>query len=175
MNVEKLKLAWTPCTYVHCSSFIMTRVFITCLASHWKTHRQTLVTTADVPADIPRRRHLPPPEDTLKAAAAKKSFQTLASAKMHSPAWLLTSFYCKMSNCNLDHREDLSRLEFWFQKIRNSLLFFKAKTNQNPDAGFVFDRSMVLCFHVTNFHESFSSLGGFWCLFIHSLKIHFQF
>ena len=127
MNVEKLKLAWTPCTYVHCSSFIMTRVFITCLASHWKTHRQTLVTTADVPADIPRRRHPPPPEDTLKAAAAKKSFQTLASAKMHSPAWLLTSFYCKMSNCNLDHREDLSRLEFWFQKIRNSLLFFKAK------------------------------------------------
>ena len=77
---------------------------------------------------------------------------------MHSPAWLLTSFYCKMSNCNLDHREDLSRLEFWFQKIRNSLLFFKAKTNQNPDAGFVFDRSMVLCFHVTNFHESFSEL-----------------
>ena len=72
MNVEKLKLAWTPCTYVHCSSFIMTRVFITCLASHWKTHRQTLVTTADVPADIPRRRHPPPPEDTLKAAAAKK-------------------------------------------------------------------------------------------------------
>ena len=166
MNVEKLKLAWTPCTYVHCSSFIMTRVFITCLASHWKTHRQTLVTTADVPADIPRRRHPPPPEDTLKAAAAKKSFQTLASAKMHSPAWLLTSFYCKMSNCNLNHREDLSRLEFWFQKIRNSLLFFKAKTNQNPDAGF----------QVTNFHESFSSLGGFWCLFIHSLlKFIFNF